>query len=175
MALLWCNSRVIFTQLHISHRRHSLPSDDILTKSHMLDSQSQNCICLNSLISTIYLFIAPYSKDDLAAGLLHIHCLNLAKFSLLNAMLKKVKSVVFCGSFVDPPIARETMEQYFLVDEVMEQFRGVSTESVAYFEGISGATWGSGSPFVKCYISPLTWIYRKYSVWYLKCDIRSGP
>jgi len=65
-----------------------------------------------------------YTKDDIAAGLLKSYCTFFAKLALNHAKLNGVKAVVFTGSFLSKPVAKEILEECFYSQALFAPFFG---------------------------------------------------
>jgi len=65
-----------------------------------------------------------YTKEDLAAGLLHMVASTIAKLAASTARLGKAKCAVFNGSFVSRQVAREALQEWLLLESLMQPLTG---------------------------------------------------
>lgn len=65
-----------------------------------------------------------YTKEDIAAGLLHMVASTMAKLSASTARLGKAKCAVFNGSFVSRQVSREALQEWLLLESLMQPFSG---------------------------------------------------
>jgi len=67
-----------------------------------------------------------YTKEDLAAALINMHCAELARCGIQVARTNRVTSIVFFGSFCDWPLTHRLLQENFLKGALFSPLRGVS-------------------------------------------------
>lgn len=72
------------------------------------------------------LILGTYSKADLAAALIYMHCYELVHGSVSLARRHHVTSVVYAGSFVSWPLTQQFLQECFLGETLLLPLIGVS-------------------------------------------------
>lgn len=87
--------------------------------------EKTNRIILQSLCNDLHLNSGTYTKEDLAAGLLHMVASTIAKYATATARMTKAKCVVLTGSFVSHQMVRNTLQKWLLEESLLLPMLGV--------------------------------------------------